>query len=1050
MSGLMQRVASHEEDSGEESSSPLECKIQSILTHVEECLNLNAKVLKEPNTALDDLSTCSESHLTLEEGVKKVVALVNEFLERKESKESTPVYPLGPYKITRQARANWTRSLSSNKMKDYHPGKVVHITAVTSEEVWREPTRIRGKVQEGGWISMAIPGTDCKWVEPLFECKGEDVIVFEEQFPSFSLGYYTIVRRARANVDCSLDSEAVQHFNAGDIVKVTEIDSTSCLNRVRAKLQIGAWITLYNAQFNTKFVAHHPPVFQEYNLSKYAVTNRTACVRADASLSSPVVTTLQEGTVVFVLKMKEIFFNNKKKFRALIQMSAVDDFKLGWCTDFVLDTLVSQSECEYLFHIPVEKYEAHEYIAQHEKEVYESYFDNDFYACAKYDDVYCAKVETSIQRNFNSEFKGKQTQKENRTWRHYFTKSHDNSRNKWHGRQEYWRTNYSPAHDESFNLQPKVEYTSSIYCYALQLENSIREKRPMSYDERRNWVRQVLMCVQYDLKNGIPAADSMRPITDIRNTLPTNGLALSGHREMIHKCVVDYLKNFPKEFDQATASDNKWRKNDVLHTVCSNVRTYVRMLNISCAVCCDDDMCTDLHTTGCWGAECYICGDCVNTWLRMSGEAGKSVLRCPGVGCNSPGDFQYALEETFPEAWKSYKNGLWKGELRKCKDFRFCPKDGCGCGFKLPVRCCALKKVTCPECDYNFCPQCYGPDHSEIGTCHEYLTLTAGFGGVVEITKENTKQCPFCLVWIEKNDGCSHMTCDHCGGEFCWLCMGDWKLHRYKPCPKLTSFAVERPLFDEILPTKPIGIHKILRWAIIRLQSKKTSFRSNMLKPDTYVEVLAFRGNRAKIKYNSGAIGWCSVNTENGRLLKYCEDQNQAELKFKSEKHQSTYEKDVHDAEEEGMPYADQRFRDIRRQFVMDNTDRRNRLDDWDDDSDDEDFHGYLPLSEVCSPEEKPLQTQDYEEYYIDVELKEFNRLKKVCRRSNRLEFTFQSTPGDKKAKEQKVNHFRKKNCKSTSAVTTSKTLTRFNKTKKIVEVENLEAELNRVMFVYV
>ena len=36
---------------------------------------------------------------------------------------------------------------------------------------------------------------------------------------------------------------------------------------------------------------------------------------------------------------------------------------------------------------------------------------------------------------------------------------------------------------------------------------------------------------------------------------------------------------------------------------------------------------------------------------------------------------------------------------------------------------------------------------------------------------ENTKKCPNCLVLIEKNKGCNHMTCKRCLYEFCWYCL---------------------------------------------------------------------------------------------------------------------------------------------------------------------------------------------------------------------------------------------------------------------------------------
>ena len=50
----------------------------------------------------------------------------------------------------------------------------------------------------------------------------------------------------------------------------------------------------------------------------------------------------------------------------------------------------------------------------------------------------------------------------------------------------------------------------------------------------------------------------------------------------------------------------------------------------------------------------------------------------------------------------------------------------------------------------------------------------------------------------ERNQGCNHMTCSRCRGEWCWMCRGDWKVNRFF-FNILTSRHMENELEDTSL-----------------------------------------------------------------------------------------------------------------------------------------------------------------------------------------------------------------------------------------------------------
>lgn len=134
-------------------------------------------------------------------------------------------------------------------------------------------------------------------------------------------------------------------------------------------------------------------------------------------------------------------------------------------------------------------------------------------------------------------------------------------------------------------------------------------------------------------------------------------------------------------------------------------------------------------------------------------------------------------------------------------DTQWCPTPGCQAVFAFDE---ALTNYKCPTCKKHYCLRCKCEMHTGLN-CEEYRSMAHlnedDKKFMILVKGAKYKQCPNCKFWVEKNEGCDHMTC-RCKYEFCYVCGG--KYGRCK-CTGHQEVEMPVPLMMPIMPSLSSG-----------------------------------------------------------------------------------------------------------------------------------------------------------------------------------------------------------------------------------------------------
>ncbi|CAI9261548.1 unnamed protein product [Lactuca saligna] len=195
---------------------------------------------------------------------------------------------------------------------------------------------------------------------------------------------------------------------------------------------------------------------------------------------------------------------------------------------------------------------------------------------------------------------------------------------------------------------------------------------------------------------------------------------------------------------------------------------------IICKICLENQESWQMFTNStCSHSFCYTC---TRKHATTKIHESKNTITCPELNCKSTLD-PNTLRQIIP------KETLIKWDEHLCESMilesqkLYCPF--ADCSVLLINDDISITNIDCPVCRRAFCAVCRVPWHSEF-SCKEFGKLKSKRKGkrdddmaIALAKKKKWKKCPMCRFFVEKSEGCLHITC-RCEYEFCYNCGGKW------------------------------------------------------------------------------------------------------------------------------------------------------------------------------------------------------------------------------------------------------------------------------------
>ncbi|XP_058004677.1 E3 ubiquitin-protein ligase RSL1 isoform X2 [Hevea brasiliensis] len=157
------------------------------------------------------------------------------------------------------------------------------------------------------------------------------------------------------------------------------------------------------------------------------------------------------------------------------------------------------------------------------------------------------------------------------------------------------------------------------------------------------------------------------------------------------------------------------------------------------------------------------CSDCISKHVAAKIQESITVVTCPGLNCKAVLELETCRIKLNKGVIDLWEDALCQ-ELISVSQRFYCPYKDCSAMLVNDKEGQEISEAECPFCHRLFCARCHVPWHSGVD-CEVFQKLNEDERGredlmVMELARDQKwSRCPQCKFYVERTEGCPHMTC---------------------------------------------------------------------------------------------------------------------------------------------------------------------------------------------------------------------------------------------------------------------------------------------------